>query len=176
MRVRSQTAAGGRYVREMCHTFLFADLCGFTEYTHRHGDEPAASLALAFHERAGELAVEEGCDVVKSIGDAVMVRADECRNAIRLAWRILALSELEDFLPIRVGLDIGPAVEHRGDWYGSTVNIASRVTDAASPGELVVTERARAAIAGGPPVELRARGVCELKGLPEMRVHAAAIA
>jgi adenylate cyclase len=164
-----------RSMREMSHAFLFADLCGFTAYTHRHGDELATRLALAFHERAGELAAEESCDVVKSIGDAVMVRADECRAAIRLAWRILALSELEDYPPIRVGVDIGPAVEHRGDWYGSTVNIASRMTDAASPGELVLTDRARAAIAGAPHVELRARGVCELKGLPQMRIHAAVI-
>lgn len=132
----------------MSHTFLFADLCGFTAYTHRHGDELAARLALAFHRRAGELAVEEGCDIVKSIGDAVMVRADECPAAIRLARRILALSELENYPPIRVGVDVGPAVEHAGDWYGSTVNIASRMSDAASPGELVVTERARAASAG----------------------------
>lgn len=160
----------------MSHTFLFADLCGFTEYTHRHGDEPAAQLALAFHERAEELAAEERCDVVKSIGDAVMVRADDCRDAVRLAWRILALSELEDYPPIRVGLDSGPAVEHRGDWYGSTVNTASRVTDAAAPGELVVTERARAAIADGTHVQLVARGVYRLKGLPDVRVHAAAIA
>ena len=55
------------------HTFLFADLCGFTDYTRRHGDEFAARLAVRFHDRAGELAAEEGCELVKSIGDAVMI-------------------------------------------------------------------------------------------------------
>lgn len=159
----------------MSHTFLFADLCGFTEYTFRHGDELAAELALAFHQRVRELAGEEGCDVVKPIGDAVMVRADDCHDALRLARRVVALSVSEGYPPIRVGVDVGSAVEHQGDWYGSTVNTAARVTDAASPGELVVTERAHAAIAEGVNVQLLARGVWQLKGLPEMRVHAAAI-
>jgi len=124
------------------HTFLFADLCGFTDYTRRHGDEFAARLAVRFHDRAGELAAEEGCELVKSIGDAVMVRAEDCRDALRLAARILALTERERYPPIRVGIDCGPAVPHRGDWFGATVNAAARITEAASPGGMVLTERA----------------------------------
>src|SRR5437899_11535175 len=73
-------------------SFLFADLCGFTAYTCLHGDELAADLAIDFQERVRELAVEEGCSVVKSIGDAVMVHSRDCRAAARLACRILALS------------------------------------------------------------------------------------
>src|ERR1700681_13453 len=137
-------------------TFLFADLCGFTEYTYRHGDELAADLAIAFHERVRELAADEGCSVVKSIGDAVMVHSADCRVAMRLACRILALSGLDGHPQIRLGLDSGPAVERDGDWYGSTVNAAARVTDAASPGELLVTDRARTAVAGTATVELTA--------------------
>ena len=81
-------------------SFLFADLCGFTAYTCLHGDELAADLAIDFQERVRELAVEEGCSVVKSIGDAVMVHSRDCRAAARLACRILALSEADGFPPI----------------------------------------------------------------------------
>ena len=154
-------------------TFLFADLCGFTEYTCRHGDELAAELALAFHQRVRELASQEGCVVVKSIGDAVMVHGGDGHAAVRLAGRILALSELERYPPIRIGLDSGPAVEREGDWYGSTVNTAARVADAASPGEVLITDRARATIAASASVELVARGLWHLKGLPALEVHAA---
>ena len=157
-------------------TFLFADLCGFTEYTCRHGDELAADLAIAFHERVRELAADEGCDVVKVIGDAVMVHSVDCRAAIRLACRILALGELDDCPPIRIGVDSGPAVQRDGDWYGSTVNAAARVADAAIPGELLLTERARTAVAGTLAIKLVARGVRHLKGLPAFPVHAAAAA
>jgi adenylate cyclase len=68
---------------------------------------------------------------------------------------------------IRAGLDTGPAVERGGDWFGSTVNTAARLAAAASPGELLMTERTREAGAG--PVALRAapRPRRRLKGLPE---------
>lgn len=95
-------------------TFLFADLCGFTQYTCRYGDELAADLAVDFHRRVCRLAADEDCSVVKSIGDAVMVHSKDSRTAVRLARRILALSRLDGYPPIRIGIDCGPAVRRGG--------------------------------------------------------------
>ena len=168
------TAAGtGLSTALRHHAFLFADLCGYTEYTCRHGDLLAAELAVTFHKRARELAYHQRCEVIKSIGDAVMVRADDPHDALRLAQRVIALNRSESYPQIRVGVDVGPAIEHAGDWYGSTVNTAARVTEAALPGEVVLTERARVAIIGGSNIQLAARGVWKFKGLPKMRLHAA---
>jgi len=164
----------GRYTHVSSHAFLFADLCGFTDYTRRHGDERAAELAVAFHERVSELALAEGCEVIKAIGDAVMVRSEDARAALRLGSRAIALGEPAGHPRVRAGIDVGPAVERASDWYGSTVNTAARVADAALPGELIVTERARAALADAPNVRLLARGVQRLKGLPSTAVHVAA--
>ncbi len=152
------------------HTFLFADLVGFTEFTTRHGDDRAAELAVCFHERVCALAAELGCHVVKAIGDAVMVRSDNGEAAVELAKRILDLAEHEGFPRARVGLDTGPAVERNCDWFGSTVNIASRVASAATAGELLMTERTRRAAAGLTSIELSCRGRRSLKGLPEHAV------
>jgi class 3 adenylate cyclase len=152
-------------------TFLFADLCGFTEYTWRHGDELAADLAVSFHHRVRRLAADEDCSVVKSIGDAVMVHSNDSRTAVRLACRILALSRLEGYPPIRIGIDSGPAVRREGDWYGSTVNAAARVADVATPGEVLMTERVRAAVGHAASIEMVPRGLRELKGLPDAPVH-----
>jgi adenylate cyclase len=157
-------------------TFLFADLCGFTEYTCRHGDKLAADLAVGFHKRVRQLAADEGCNVVKSIGDAVMVHSADCHVAVRLACRILALSESDGFPAVRVGLDSGPAVRRGRDWYGSTVNAAARVTDVATPGELLMTDRVRTAISDSLSIKLVPRGVRQLKGLPAASVHAAVAA
>src|SRR5207253_8159557 len=154
---QSQTRPPNRRMTAVA-SFLFADLCGFTAYTCLHGDELAADLAIDFQQRVCELAAEEDCSVVKAIGDAVMVHSSECRAAARLACRILALSEAEGFPPIRVGLDSGPAVRDGEDWYGSTVNAAARVADAATPGELLMTERARRAVAEGASFTLVERG------------------
>jgi adenylate cyclase len=166
----SHIAGTGRYMHVSSHAFLFADLCGFTEYTHRHGDEQGARLAVAFHERVRGLADAEECEVVKSIGDAVMIRADDPHRALQLGTRVIALGSA-GHLRVRAGVDVGPAVERAGDWFGSTVNTAARVADAAQPGQLVVTERARAALAAGADARLVAGGIRRLKGLPSVRLH-----
>jgi class 3 adenylate cyclase len=149
------------------HTFLFADLVGFAEFTFDHGDDRGADLAVSFHERICGLAAEFGCDVVKAIGDGVMVRSENAEAAVTLATRILALADSDGFPPARVGLDTGPAVERKGDWFGSTVNTAARVATVAGSGELLMTERTRHAIAGIHCIELSWRGRRRLKGLPE---------
>jgi len=149
------------------HTFLFADLVGFTEFTALHGDDRAADLAVSFHEHVCGLAAELGCHVVKAIGDAVMVRSEDGVAAVELAERILALAAERDFPLARVGLDTGPAIERNGDWYGSTVNIASRVSSVASAGELLMTERTREASAPSTRAQIAERGPRRLKGLPD---------
>jgi len=147
------------------HTFLFADLAGFTDFTDRHGDERAAELAVSFHEQVASLAQEHGCEVVKTIGDAVMVRGENCPAAVRLAQQIIERALREGLPPVRVGLDTGPAVQRNGDWFGATVNIASRVTALTRAGELLMTERARDACEAEPA----ARGCYRLKGLTGQR-------
>lgn len=156
-----------------CETFMFADLCAFCEYTVRNGDEAAADLALAFHALVRALAADHGCEVVKSLGDAVMVRSSDCRRMARLAHSVLRdASQLGQPL-VRIGLDRGPALLRDGDWYGTTVNSAARLADAAEPGEVLLSERARRALADTTNIELVARGSRELKGLPVSLVHAA---
>lgn len=167
-------ATAPRTGTDVVQAFFFADLCGYTEFTCRHGDVVGAELALSFHHRAGELAARERCHLVKSIGDAVMVRGVDCRRALSAAQRILRLSALEGYPRIRAGLDVGPAVEHDGDWYGSTVNTAARIAETARPGELLLSDRARAALDDIPGLETVGLGVRNLKGLPSLQLHAAA--
>jgi adenylate cyclase len=154
------------------HTFLFADLVGFTRFTAQHGDERAADLAVSFREHVRGLADELDCHVVKAVGDAVMVRSENGAVAVALARRILSLTEREGFPLLRVGLDTGPAVERNGDWFGSTVNTASRVVSLAGAGELLMTERTRDAATGMPDFDCCERGRHRLKGLPEHALFA----
>jgi adenylate cyclase len=152
------------------HTFLFADLCDYTAYTLRCGDQRSAELAVGFHELVRRLAAEEGCELIKVSGDATMVRAPSGEHAVMLAQRIHANVEEHGYPKIRIGIDTGPAVPLGGDWYGTTVNTAARVAEAAAPGELLMTDRARARLSG---VETVARGRFQLKGLPACSLHAA---
>jgi adenylate cyclase len=160
-------------------SFAFADLVGFTALTERYGDEAAADLALAFADEVSLLAAEHGAEIVKTLGDAVMIRCPDHCGAVRLALRILEeLSDRRGFPAIRIGMHTGPAVERAGDWFGATVNLAARVTASAQAGELLITEATRAAIAAvQPAVTLHDRGTQTFKNvLSPLLVYAAASA
>ena len=155
------------------NTFLFADLCDYTEAAFHRGDEFAAELAVGFHVLVRGIAAEECCEVVKAIGDAVMVRAVNVEDAVRVAQRIhVAVRDL-DFPPVRIGIDCGPAVPRAGDWYGTTVNRAARVAEAADRGETLLTGNARTALVAAGELQIVERGMRALKGLPESMLHEA---
>jgi len=125
------------------HTFLFADLVGFTALSIERGDEEAANTATRFHHEVQRLAADHRATVVKSLGDGAMVRAEDAGDGVRLA---LALANgLDELPPVRVGLNPGPAVERDGDFYGSTVNLAARLSQAARGGEVLLSEATREA-------------------------------
>jgi adenylate cyclase len=126
------------------HTFLFADIAGYSRVADQHGDEAAADLALYFLSRASSLASIHGGEVVKSLGDAVMVRTADAADSIRLALDLVNEFSQDPALPaIHAGLHTGPAVQRADDWWGATVNIAARVAAAADPGQVLVTETSR---------------------------------
>jgi class 3 adenylate cyclase len=157
------------------HTFLFADLAGFTALTEAHGDEDAAELAGDYSEQVRKLLPDHDADLVKTIGDAVMVRVAKADAAVDLGLRIVhELGARHGAPPVRVGIHTGPAVERAGDWYGATVNIAARVSGLAAGGEVLVTAATRSAAGDPEGVEFRARGSHELKNVREpVLVHAA---
>jgi class 3 adenylate cyclase len=148
------------------HTFLFADLVGYTALTAVQGDDAAAELAIRFGDAVAELAVEHNADVVKQIGDAVMLRGSDAAEMIDLGLRMHSDLEKEaGFPPIHVGLNTGTAISHRGDWFGSAVNIAARVASAARAGEVLITESTMAAARAVTGTELLHLGPQMLKNL-----------
>jgi adenylate cyclase len=121
-------------------TFLFADLAGFTALTEAHGDEQAADLVGEFADKVRELVGEKG-SVLKTIGDAVMVRFPRASDAVVAGVRIATEVGHGHGAPaVRVGMHHGSAVERQGDWFGATVNVAARVAALASAGEVLLTE------------------------------------
>lgn len=123
------------------HTFLFADLVGFTALSIERGDEEAADVATRFHREVRRLAAGHRATVVKSLGDGAMIRAADAGDAIRLALELT--NGLDDLPPVRVGINTGPAVERDGDFFGSTVNLAARLSQAARGGEVLLAQATR---------------------------------
>jgi adenylate cyclase len=132
------------------HTFLFADLAGFTAMTEVHGDEVAADAVSDFCRGVSELLPEFDAEQVKSIGDAVMVRVPEASSAIELAVRLMSeVSTRHGSLGVRVGAHTGSAVHRGGDWFGAAVNLTARVAAAAERGEILMTDVTRTAAGEG---------------------------
>ena len=151
------------------HTFLFADLVGYTALTEAHGDERAADLVAGFFDEVRALLPAYGADEVKSLGDALMLVASDPARAVRLAVRIVGdLGARRGFPRIHAGMHTGPAVARGADWFGATVNIAARVADLAGEGELLVTAATRSAVmTRSPEIEFHARGMHELRNVRE---------
>jgi adenylate cyclase len=125
---------------------LFADLAGFTALTEAHGDEEAADLIGSFCREVRELLPDHGAQEVKTIGDELMIRTDSAADAIRLALRIVGeVGGRHGFPAVRAGLHTGPAVARGDDWFGATVNVASRVSGHATAGEVLLSEASRRA-------------------------------
>lgn len=151
------------------HTFVFADLAGYTALTEAHGDERAADVAASFCGEVRSLLGEYGAQEVKTIGDALMLRCDDARDALHLAARIAGeFSSRHDSLGVRIGVNTGSAVERDGDWFGAGVNLAARVAAAAARGEVLLTRAtAEAAHAVGGELELSPRGAQHFRNVAE---------
>ena len=150
------------------HTFLFADLVGFTALAESEGDDRALEVVLALQRRVGELLIEHCAEQVKAIGDGLMLRCDEPDAAIRLGLRLVDdLGDEPGVPPVRVGIHTGPAVANDGDWYGRTVNVAARLCAVAPGGEVMVSEATRTAAGGISGVDWGERELHWLRNVSE---------
>ena len=151
---------------ERTHTFLFADMAGFTALTEAHGDEEATELAGDFFACVRQLLPEYRGEEIKTIGDAVMLRCEEPQAAVELGLRIVdEIGARPKFPVVRVGIHTGPAIERNGDWFGASVNLAARVSGRAAGGEVLVTEATRKASSELHGIEFRHHGAQRFKNV-----------
>jgi len=144
-------------------TIAFADLVGFTELGETVAVEELGDVAVRLSRLAGDI-VEPPVRLVKMIGDAVMLVAPEPADLVGAALDLVERgSATDDLPPLRAGVAYGPAANHFGDWFGSTVNLASRLTARARPESVLVTEAVREK-AGGEAFEWSSAGPKRLKG------------
>ena len=151
-------------------TFLLTDLKGSTELYERVGDLVAYDLVQAHFRILAEIVAAEAGAVVKTIGDAVMATFLTPDRAVAAALRMReAMQELnaerggEDLL-LKIGIHEGPCLavtlNDRQDYFGQTVNIASRVQNLAASRAIFAT----GAVAEDP----MAMQLFEAKGLTPM--------
>lgn len=130
----------GIHPTEQQQTIAFIDISNYTRLAEQRGDDESASQATRLTEFVASLARDHGGRLVKSLGDGAMVHVANQRAGLSIALDAVSSAESVGLWPLHAGVNSGPMVRRDGDFFGATVNIASRVADAAGPGEVVVTE------------------------------------
>jgi class 3 adenylate cyclase len=130
-------------------TFLFTDLKGSTELYERVGDLVAYDLVREHFRVLNEIVASEAGAVVKTIGDAVMATFPTPDHAVaaalrmREAMRMLNEQRGHEDLLLKIGIHEGPCLavvlNERQDYFGQTVNIASRVQNLADSRSIYAT-------------------------------------
>jgi adenylate cyclase len=154
----------GQLARAEDVVVCFADLVGFTSLGGEVGVEELGSVARRLAELAAEVSSEE-VRLVKTIGDAAMFISGEGLPAVQAALELVEAVNEADLPLLRAGIAYGPALNRAGDWYGNSVNLASRVTGVARPGSVLCTKEVRDSAPD--QFSWSAAGRFRLKGVPE---------
>ncbi len=147
----SEVLAPGRQlgIRTLC--VLFTDLKQSTQFYERVGDAPAFGVVQRHFDYLSATLERNNGHMVKTIGDAVMGVFPTAADGVRAALEIqTGLAEFCNSLPraeelvIKVGLHQGPAIcmnaNGQIDYFGRTVNIASRIQNESVGGDIIITE------------------------------------
>lgn len=122
---------------------LFVDLVGFSRLTEQHGDEAAVAFNSRLREVADRAARRHDGKLVKLLGDGAMLHFADADDAVAAGRWLLTPHGWDKLLPDpHIGLHAGPVIERDGDLFGTTVNIAARLSGAAGPRELIASTEA----------------------------------
>jgi adenylate cyclase len=155
---------------------LFVDLVSFTSFCDRHTPEEVVGNLSDVFMLFEDCANRNGLEKIKTVGDAFLATAgllqsipDPLSAAVKCALEIAAAAPgIRDGWQVRAGVCSGPVMagivgreRYQFDVWGDTVNVASRLTSAASPQSVAVTEAQAAGLQG---LNIIRRSVAELKG------------
>jgi adenylate cyclase len=167
------TAAGLHSRLDRPPAMCFLDITGYTRLTQERGDEAAADLAGQLSRLVQRTSVQHGGRPVKWLGDGVMFHFPNPGPGVVAALDMVDGVVSAGLPPAHVGLHAGPVIFQEGDYYGATVNVASRIAEYARPGEVLVSQEVVEA-SSGTDVAFREIGPVELKGVADaMHLHAA---
>jgi class 3 adenylate cyclase len=130
-------------------TYLFTDIKGSTDLYDRVGDPNAFFLVIQHFEVLQQVIKEHQGALVKTIGDAIMAIFLDPVSGVKAGLAMIKAVEkivgtLNEKVILKVGLNRGHSIvvtlDNRLDYFGQTVNIASRVQSVADAGEIVITE------------------------------------
>ncbi len=163
----SEAQGRGRGDTELA--IVFTDLVEFSAWALAAGDDLTLELLRDVGEALEPPVKDHDGRIVKRLGDGMMAVFDDPQQAVdalfeareRLAW-----VDAPGYRPqIRAGMHVGRPRRLGGDYLGVDVNIAARVAEAASAGELLVSDHALALLDAS-TLKVRRKRFSRVKGVP----------
>ena len=150
-------------------TFCFIDIAGYTALTNSHGEIAAANLVDEFRELI-RISIEPSGQLQSLIGDCAFVTFPDpptAAHAVSALYKLVA--DRQNFPVVRTGMHHGSALVRASNLFGSTVNLAARVTAQATGGRIMCTEHiaqvlSQSNISG---IGVQHAGRVSLKNIPE---------
>lgn len=150
----------------------FCDLAGYTQLSAELDPDALSELLTTWEDVSYDIVAQLGGRVVKSIGDEVMfvgIAEDVARIGVALCRAIQRDVELP---PARAGVASGPVIARDGDYYGPVVNLASRLTDLAEPGQVLASSAMREQLAEDDSLVWTSLGVRRVRSIGDVEVFA----
>ncbi|EGE39151.1 adenylate/guanylate cyclase domain-containing protein [Actinomyces viscosus] len=150
----------------------FVDIVSFTQRAQGMSKAALTHMLEDFENTARDVITSRGARVVKTIGDAVMYISDDLLIAADVVTALVEeLQKGPDAIRVRASLVEGRVISRSGDVFGPTVNLASRLVDAAEPGGIRLDESTAMAILRSPEAGRYRVGQCHevvAKGLGQI--------
>lgn len=145
-RVRSELVTdderqAGRLAGSEDVAVAFADLVGYTGLGEKLPPEDLGRIAGRLSEMAVDV-TRRPVQLIKMIGDAAMFVSADTQALVDTTVKLVRAVDAQgdEFPALRAGIAHGSATPRGGDWFGPPVNVASRVTNLAKPGHILVTD------------------------------------
>lgn len=147
----------------------FADLVGFTRLSRHLTAPELARLVDTFEGRSADLVTAGHGRIIKTLGDSVMFVADAAEHAAEIALDLVEVNSRAKIVPpVRVGVAFGPVLARLGDVFGSTVNLASRLTALAEPDKILIDAEMVTGLSSASRFELTSMGPLAIRGMGEL--------
>jgi class 3 adenylate cyclase len=152
-------------------TILFCDMVDYAGMTERLGDQASRRILREHHRMVRDALARHGGREISVQGDGFMVafggvaRALRCAVDIQRAFDAFGPAEGGEPIAVHIGIHTGDAVDEGDDYLGHTVIVASRLADAAGPGEILVSSLSEQLVQGSGEFAFDGHRESQLKGL-----------